>query len=329
MTKLAVVMGAGGFIGGHLCKRLLHDGYIVRAVDIKPMNEWFQTHYTPTYVFHGLADVGRASTAETMTEGADEVYNLAADMGGMGFITGHKLDCMLSVRASTEVLMACVKNGVPRYFYSSSACVYPDYRQNELDILPLAEQDAYPAMPEDGYGWEKLFSERMARHVRDESDVETRIARYHNSYGAHGSWDGGREKAPAALMRKVAIAQITDSKYVQIWGDGLAKRSYMHVDDCVEGTLRVMRGEYTEPLNVGSDETVSVYQLLQTICDVAGHQVTAISTDGPQGVRARTSDNTLIKKIYDWSPQISLAEGIAKTYPWIYDQVRSALRCNS
>lgn len=323
MDNLAVVTGAGGFIGGHLCERLLADGWRVRAVDIKPMDEWFQIHEAPGYTYHGLADVGLRSVAQTMTDGADEVYNLAADMGGMGFITGHKLDCMLSVRASTEVLMASVKNRVKRYFYSSSACVYPDYRQNELDIMPLAEPDAYPAMPEDGYGWEKLFSERMAQHVNQETATKTRIARYHNSYGAWGSWNGGREKAPAALMRKVAMAQIIGQKTVEIWGDGLAKRSYMHVDDCVEGTLRLMRGDYYAPLNVGSEETVSVYQLLQTICDVAEYQVAAVSIPGPQGVRARTSDNTLIEKIYGWSPQISLAEGIAKTYPWIYDQVRS------
>lgn len=323
MGRTVVVTGGGGFIGGHLVKRLRDEGNSVRAVDLKPLHEWWQ-------VFEGVenhetTDVGREHNAYAVVDGADEVYNLAADMGGMGFIANNKLQCMLSVLPSTWMVLASSRSQVPRFFYSSSACIYPDYRQEDVDILPLKEADAYPAEPEDGYGWEKLFTERMCRHAAEDAGLETRVGRYHNVYGPHGSWTGGREKAPAAMCRKVANAMLTDQSTIEIWGDGAATRTFMYVDDCVEGTLRVMRGASREPVNIGSDEVVSVDELARMIEAIAGVNLRHVYVPGPQGVRGRSSDNTLLRQRYDWEPSVKLADGLERTFRWVYDQVKRSL----
>jgi GDP-D-mannose 3',5'-epimerase len=319
----AVVTGAGGFIGGHLVKRLYREGYFVRAVDIKPLDEWFQVHSDVECI--DVTDVGNRTHAESVVRGADVVYNLAADMGGMGFIAGHKLACMLSTRASTEVLMAAANAGVDKYFFASSACVYPGYRQTHEHSKPLAEEDAYPADPEDGYGWEKLFAERMATHVREETGMQTVIGRYHNVYGPHGTWDGGREKAPAAMCRKVAQAVVNGQDFIEVWGDGHATRTYMYIDDCIDGTRKLMESGYPHPLNLGSDYLISVDNLARLVATVAGvPKIDVRHVDGPQGVRGRCSDNTRVRKVLDWEPSALLVYGIEKTYDWIFDQVKAA-----
>ncbi|MFF8945310.1 NAD-dependent epimerase/dehydratase family protein [Streptomyces sp. NPDC014864] len=319
----AVVTGAGGFIGGHLTRALLAEGCGVRAIDRKPLDEWYQVHEDAVNV------VGDVSLRETCTEildgGADEVYHLAADMGGMGFIENNKAACMLSVLSSTHMLLAAKEAGVGRYFYSSSACVYAAHKQVDADVLPLREEDAYPAMPEDGYGWEKLFSERMARHFREDYGLATRAARYHNIYGPYGTWAGGREKAPAAACRKVALAVLTGTGEVEVWGDGEQTRSFTYIDDCVEGTLRLTRSEYTDPLNIGSDRLVSVNQLYAIVERIAGVQLRHRHVPGPLGVRGRNSDNTLIRKELGWAPETSLVQGLEVTYRWVYDQVKAQL----
>jgi GDP-D-mannose 3',5'-epimerase len=323
LMTLSVVTGGGGFIGGQLVKRLLDDGHEVRAVDIKPIKDW---HYVDTRAFlMPDSDVGIKGYAQVAVREADEVYNLAADMGGMGFITNNKLDCMLSVMPSTVMLIESAKARVGRFFYSSSACVYPDYRQEDADVVPLKEEHAYPAMPEDGYGWEKLFTERMCKHFREDAGWRRAIARYHNVYGPHGTWTGGREKAPAAICRKVALAALTKNPVVEVWGDGLATRTFMYVDDCVEGTLRIARGDNTEPVNLGSDELVSINDLAFLVAKIAGIDIELKHVPGPQGVRGRSSDNTMIKDVYKWFPSISLEQGLTKTYEWVYGEVRRAL----
>lgn len=314
-----LVAGAGGFIGGHLAKFLSDQGHNVRAVDIKPLEEWFQV---PPGVEAIRLDLSRIQDCETAVDNVDVIYMLAADMGGMGFIETHKAECMLSVLASTHMLMAARDAGVGRYFYSSSACVYAADKQTDADVTALKEADAYPAMPEDGYGWEKLFTERMCRHFREDYGLETRVARYHNVYGPLGTFDGGREKAPAALCRKVAVAVMSGNHEIEIWGDGEQTRSFMFIDDCVEGTLRIASGANAEPVNLGSSELVSINRMVDVIEDIAGVKLRRkYVTDAPLGVRGRNSDNTMVRSIYDWEPSVRLADGLERTYRWVYRQM--------
>lgn len=317
----ALVTGAGGFIGGHLVQDLLNQGIAVRAVDVKPLNEWYQVHEHAENV---QGDMSLLEPAREATRGVQQVYNLAADMGGMGFIENHRAKCMLSVLTSTHVLQAAQENGVERYFYSSSACVYAAEHQTSPDVTALKESDAYPAEPEDGYGWEKLFSERMARHFREDYGIETRVARYHNVYGPHGTWDGGREKAPAALSRKVALVAMGKSDGIEIWGDGEQTRSFMYIDDCVRGTQEILKNDFTEAVNLGSAELVSINQMVDILEKISGVTVErSYNVDAPQGVRGRNSDNELFHSVYGWEPSISLYDGLEKTYSWIYDQIKA------
>jgi GDP-D-mannose 3',5'-epimerase len=319
----AVVTGAGGFIGGHLVKSLLGEGKSVRGVDVKPLDEWHQVHSDADNV---QGDVSLLETARSAVHEAQVVYNLAADMGGMGFIENNKAACMLSVLTSTHVLQAARDAGVGRYFYSSSACVYAAEHQTSPDVTALREEDAYPAMPEDGYGWEKLFSERMARHFLEDYGVQTRVARYHNVYGENGTWTGGREKAPAAICRKIATAAITGEHKIDIWGDGEQTRTFMYIDDCVHGTKMITDGDDPTPVNLGSDELVSINQMVDIVEKIAGISVERThDLSAPQGVRGRSSDNTEIIKRYDWAPPTTLADGLERTYRWVYDEVKAAL----
>jgi nucleoside-diphosphate-sugar epimerase len=319
----AVVTGAGGFIGGHLSRALLAEGKTVRAVDCKPLDQWYQRHDGAENLVRDVSQLD--SCREVLDGGAGEVYNLAADMGGMGFIEFHKAECMLSVLVSTHMLVAAKDAGVDRYFYSSSACVYAAEKQVSVDVPALKEEDAYPAMPEDGYGWEKLFSERLARHFREDFGMTTRIARYHNVYGPHGTWTGGREKAPAAACRKLALAAITGETEVEIWGDGEQTRSFMYIDDCVKGTMMLARSEFVEPINIGSSEIVTINGLFDIVEKIAGVKVTYKHVPGALGVRGRNSDNTLIQKEFGWEPSIRLVDGLETTYRWVYDQVKAKL----
>jgi nucleoside-diphosphate-sugar epimerase len=320
----AVVTGAGGFIGGHLTKALLAEGKTVRAVDVKPLEEWYQVHDRAESVVRDVSLLD--SCLEVLDGGAEEAYNLAADMGGMGFIENNKAACMLSVLASTHMLVAAKEAGVGRFFYSSSACVYAADKQTSADVVPLREEDAYPAMPEDGYGWEKLFSERMARHFLEEYGLQTRSARYHNVYGPHGTWDGGREKAPAAICRKVATAALTGTNEIEIWGDGEQTRSFMYIEDCIQGTIMLTRSDFIEPINIGSSELVTINQLVDKVEQIAGVSLDRrYDFDAPKGVRGRNSDNTLILKEFDWEPSTRLSDGLALTYAWIHDQVAAQL----
>jgi GDP-D-mannose 3', 5'-epimerase len=319
----AVVTGAGGFIGGHLVGALLADGKTVRGVDIKPLDEWCQVHADAESV---QGDVSLLETARTAVDGASVVYNLAADMGGMGFIENNKAACMLSVLTSTHVLMAAREVGVERYFYSSSACVYAAEHQTSPDVVALKESDAYPAMPEDGYGWEKLFSERMARHFLEDYGVQTRVARFHNIYGEYGTYDGGREKAPAAICRKVALAAITGEHKIEIWGDGRQTRTFTYIVDCVTGSRMITEGDYSEPVNLGSDELVTINQMVDIVEQIAGVTLERnYNLSAPQGVRGRSSDNTEMLRRYGWAPSTSLADGLERTFRWVYDEVKRSL----
>ncbi|HET9501803.1 MAG TPA: NAD-dependent epimerase/dehydratase family protein [Marmoricola sp.] len=318
-----LVAGGGGFIGGHLVGDLLRQGLTVRSVDVKPTSEWHQVHREAENV---IADLSLLDQAMAQTAGARQVYMLAADMGGMGFIENNKALCMLTVLTSTHMLQAARANGVERYFYSSSACVYAADKQTDTDITALREADAYPAMPEDGYGWEKLFTERMCRHFSEDFGLTTRVARYHNVYGPNGTWTGGREKAPAAVCRKIATAAITGEHELDIWGDGEQTRSFMFVDDCLEGSQRILNGDSAAPVNLGSDELVSINQLYSIVEEIAGISCRRhYQLDAPQGVRGRNSDNTLIQEIYGWAPSTSLADGLSRTYAWVYDEVKRSL----
>ncbi|WP_310962199.1 NAD-dependent epimerase/dehydratase family protein [Nocardioides terrisoli] len=318
-----LVAGGGGFIGGHLVGDLLGQGLSVRSVDVKPTSEWYQVHAGAENV---VADLSLLDNAVAQTDGARQVYMLAADMGGMGFIENNKALCMLTVLTSTHMLQAARLAGVERYFYSSSACVYAADKQTDTDITALKEADAYPAMPEDGYGWEKLFTERMCRHFEEDFGLTTRVARYHNVYGPHGTWEGGREKAPAAVCRKIATAEITGEHHLDIWGDGEQTRSFMYIDDCLKGSQMILHGESSAPVNLGSDELVSINQLYSIVEEIAGIKCTrSYQLDAPQGVRGRNSDNTQILETYGWAPPITLADGLAKTYAWVYDQVKRSL----
>ena len=321
-TPVVLVTGAGGFIGGHLVRDLIGRGLDVRAVDRKPLDDWYQISPEAENVVDDLMDL---SACRRATAGVDTVFNLAADMGGMGFIENNKALCMLSVLTSTHMLVAARDAGVDRFFYASSACVYAADRQVDPAVTALRESDAYPAQAEDGYGWEKLFTERMARHFREDFGLQTRIARYHNVYGPHGTYRGGREKAPAAICRKVAEAVLGGSKTIEIWGDGHQTRSFMYIDDCVRGTQMITAGEVVEPLNLGSSELVSINQLVDLVEDIAGVRLErTYNLKAPQGVRGRNSDNTLIREAFDWEPSISLRQGLERTYAWIYDELVAA-----
>ncbi|MGV0646404.1 NAD-dependent epimerase/dehydratase family protein [Mycolicibacterium sp. XJ2546] len=318
-TETVLVAGAGGFIGGHLAKTLAASGAKVRGADIKPIEDWYQV---PADVEPMQLDLSKIEDCKQAVDGVDTVYMLAADMGGMGFIETHKADCMLSVLTSTHMLVAARDADVSRYFYSSSACVYAADKQVDADVTALKEADAYPAMAEDGYGWEKLFTERMCRHFLEDFGLETRVARYHNVYGPIGSFEGGREKAPAALSRKVAEAVLSGRHEIEIWGDGEQTRSFMYIDDCVEGTMRIAKGDSREPVNLGSSELVSINQLVDIIEQIAGVTVKRnYKLDAPLGVRGRNSDNTMIQSTYGWEPSTRLVDGLEKTYRWIHDQL--------
>jgi nucleoside-diphosphate-sugar epimerase len=315
-----VVCGAGGFIGGHLVADLLRAGASdVRAVDQKPPGEWFQRFDRAD---NRVLDLSLREACDEALTGARVVFNLAADMGGMGFIENNKALCMLSVLINTHLLVAARAYGVERYFYASSACVYAADKQTSESATPLREEDAYPAMPEDGYGWEKLFSERMCRHYREDFGVATRIARYHNVYGPHGTYEGGREKAPAAICRKVIEAVRSGRHEIDIWGTGRQTRSFMYIDDCIWGTKLLTQSDVTEPLNVGSAETVTINELVDLVEQIAGVRLARrYQLDAPKGVNGRSSDNTLIRERLGWAPSISLREGLEKTYRWIHDQM--------
>ena len=317
-----VVCGAGGFIGGHLVGDLLAQGHTnIRAVDIKPFNEWYQRF--PNVETLQL-DLQEKDACYKALKDAKIVYNLAADMGGMGFIENNRCLCMLSVLINTHLCMASKDQGVERYFYASSACVYNADKQRDENVTALKEEDAYPAQPEDGYGWEKLFSERMCRHFREDFKLITRVARYHNVYGPHGTYDGGREKAPAAISRKVIEAKLSGKHTIEIWGDGHQTRSFMYISDCLKGTQDLLWSDIIEPINVGSNELVSINQLVDIVEDIAGIKLKrSYNLKAPKGVNGRNSDNTLIKKLMHWEPDTKLRAGMEKTYRWIYDQMAS------
>ena len=322
-SEKIVVCGAGGFIGGHLVSDILRQGYTkICAVDQKPFDDWYQ-HFPQ--VENLQLDLQGREACETALRGAQVVYNLAADMGGMGFIENNRALCMLSVLINTHLLMAAKALGVHRFFYASSACVYAADKQVSADVIALKEADAYPAMPEDGYGWEKLFSERMCRHFREDFAVETRVARYHNVYGPHGTWTGGREKAPAAICRKVIEASLSGRHQIEIWGDGKQTRSFMYIDDCLKGTQSIMHSEIIEPINLGSNELVTINGLVDIVEDIAGIQLERkYNLKAPRGVNGRNSDNTLIKRYLGWEPSTRLRDGLEKTYRWVHDQMTGA-----
>jgi nucleoside-diphosphate-sugar epimerase len=322
-NDLIVVCGAGGFIGGHLVADLLRQGHRrIRAVDIKPLDEWYQLF---PQVENLRLNLQEKDACDTSLRGAALVYNLAADMGGMGFIENNRALCMLSVLINTHLLMAAKEFGVQRYFYASSACVYAADKQVTETAAPLREADAYPAMPEDGYGWEKLFSERMCRHFREDFGLVTRTARYHNVYGPNGTWTGGREKAPAAICRKVIEAKLSGRHEIEIWGSGEQTRSFMYIDDCLKGTQMITASEIEEPINLGSDEGVTINQLVDIAEDIAGIRLKRrYDLTAPKGVNGRNSDNTLIMQRLGWAPSIRLRDGLEQTYRWIYDQIVSA-----
>ena len=321
-TKLTVVTGAGGFIGGHLVAELKRRGFErIRAVDLKPIGRWYQEHEDVENI---SSDLREKEACYAAAQDASTVFNLAADMGGMGFIETHKADCMVSVLINTNMLLASRDHGVERYLYASSACVYAADKQTDTAVTALREEDAYPAMPEDGYGWEKLFSERMCRHFMEDYGLSVRVPRFHNVYGPYGTYAGGREKAPAAACRKVIEAQLNGSNSIEIWGDGKQTRSFTYIDDTIEGVLRLMESDFTDPVNLGSSQLVTINELYDIVEKIAGvdldrnHDLTA-----PQGVRGRNSDNTLILEKLGWEPSISLEDGLAKTYAWIYEQMTS------
>jgi len=314
--KKAAVCGAGGFIGGHLVKHLQDHGVeVVRAIDIKPLDEWYQVSRG---VENLTLDLKEKENCYRAAKGAEVVFQLAADMGGMGFIENNKALCMLSVLTTTHMLLAARDSGVERFFYSSSACVYNGEKQKNPEVIPLKEEDAYPALPEDGYGWEKLFSERMCRHFEEDFGLQCRVARYHNVYGPFGTWTGGREKAPAAICRKVIEAKMSGKHEIEIWGDGHQTRSFMYIDDCTKGTQAIAESEIREPVNLGSSELVTINQLVDLVEDIAGVRLNRrYKLDAPKGVNGRNSDNTKIRQYLGWEPSIRLRDGMEKTYAWI------------
>ena len=321
MTTKVLVTGAGGFIGHHLVSYLKAKGYWVRGIDSK------MPEYAPSDADEfELLDLRRWDNCLQATRGVDEVYALAADMGGMGFISQYHAQILHNnILINTHTLDAARTNGAKRYFYTSSACVYPEYKQMDANVIPLKEEDAYPAQPQDAYGWEKLLTERLCEHYREEYGLETRIARFHNIFGPLGTWDGGREKAPAAMCRKVAVAKLTGNYEIEIWGDGEQTRSFCYIDDCLEGIYRLMRSDYAEPLNLGQDRMVTINQLAELIANIAGIAIIIKHVPGPQGVRGRNSDNDRLRQVLGWEPHISLEEGLSRTYTWIETQVRQKL----
>ena len=315
-----LVCGAGGFIGGHLIAELRRQGQRdLRAVDKKPLDEWYQRF---DEVDNRSLNLERLPDCEQAVKGCATVYNLAADMGGMGFIELNKALCMLSVLINTHLLMASRKFAVKRFFFSSSACVYNAEKQRDPNLTALKEEDAYPALPEDGYGWEKLFSERMCRHFREDFAVETRVGRYHNVYGPHGTYDGGREKAPAAICRKVIEATRSGSQEIEIWGSGEQTRSFMFIDDCLEGTQMLTESDFVEPINIGSNEMVTINELVDLVEEIAGVKLKRkYNLKAPKGVNGRNSDNRLIKEVFGWEPGTRLRDGLETTYRWVYDDM--------
>jgi len=318
----ALVTGAGGFIGHHLVAYLKRRGYWVRGADRKEPD--FDS--TPADEFI-VADLRQPEGAVSAMQGVEEVYALAADMGGMGFISqNHAQILRNNALINIHTLEAARNAGVQRYLYTSSACVYPEYRQTQTDVVPLREEEAYPAQPQDAYGWEKLLTERLCHHYREEFGLSTRIVRFHNIFGPCGTWEGGREKAPAALCRKIALAKLSGNPEIQIWGDGQQTRSFCYIDDCVEGLYRLAQSEYEEPLNLGQDRLVSIDQLADMIAEIAHVRIVKMHVPGPQGVRGRNSDNSRLRRVLGWEPQISLEDGLTCTYDWIEQQVRDANR---
>lgn len=324
-SNAIVVCGAGGFIGGHLVSWLRNNTDTpIRAVDVKPLHEWYQQ--TPG-VENLSMDLQRLDSCVAAVKGAGTVYNLAADMGGMGFIENNKALCMLSVLINTHLLMASRNAGVERFFFASSACVYNADKQRDPRVTPLKEEDAYPAMPEDGYGWEKLFSERMCRHYREDFGVATRVARYHNVYGPFGTYDGGREKAPAAICRKLIEARLSGNHTIDIWGDGTQTRSFMYISDCLKGTIAITGSNVLEPINLGSRELVTINQLVDIAEEIAGIRVKrTYKLDAPKGVNGRNSDNTKIRQYLGWEPGVALRDGLEQTYRWIYDEITATAK---
>jgi len=315
----AVVTGAGGFIGHHLVTYLKRRGYWVRGVDVK------YPEYAPSDADEfDLLDLRRWDNCLLALRGAEEVYALAADMGGMGFISTHNGQILHNnVLINAHTLEAARQTYVRRFLFTSSACVYPLYRQTESNVVALKEEEAYPAYPEDAYGWEKLITERMCMHYRDDYGLHTRVVRFHNIFGPLGTWEGGREKAPAALCRKIAVAKMTGNPEIEIWGDGEQTRSFCYIEDCVSGIDKLMQSDYHEPLNLGQDRLISVNQLADLIAEIAGVSIIKKHIPGPQGVRGRNSDNTRLRQVLGWEPRISLEEGLARTYVWIEQQVRT------
>jgi nucleoside-diphosphate-sugar epimerase len=320
MNNFILVAGAGGFIGGELVNHLRKNSqFKIRAVDRKPFSEWYQKFED---VDNHVMDLQKEDNCLAASKHSKQIYNLAADMGGMGFIEHNKALCMLSVLTNTHLLMAAKENGTEKFFFSSSACVYNGDKQKDPNITALKEENAYPALAEDGYGWEKLFSERMCRHFNEDFGLETRIARYHNVYGPFGTWDGGREKAPAAICRKVIKAKITGNHEIEIWGDGNQTRSFMYIDDCIHGSTMLMESDFRDPINIGSSQKVTINQLVDIAENIAGIKLhRKYNLTAPKGVNGRNSDNTLILNKFNWEPSISLETGLAKTYKWIYDQM--------
>ena len=320
-NKKILIVGAGGFIGGHLTKKLLENKNSIIAVDIKPKEYWFQDFEEVRNYYQ--TDMKNIENCRKVTKNIDYVFNMACNMGGMGFIENNKAECMQSVLINTNLLIACKEFGIKRYFFSSSACAYNITKQQDVFIEGLKENDAYPAAPEDGYGWEKLFSERMCRHFMEDYGLEVRIARYHNIYGPYGTYDGGREKAPAALCRKIIYAKKENLNKIEVWGDGNQTRSFLYIEDCIEGTLRLFESDYSEPVNIGSDEQVSINQMIDIIQEIS--KIKKLSRDyqldKPKGVRGRSSNNDLVKKVLNWSFKIKLKDGLKKTYDWTYNEI--------
>ena len=320
-NKKILVVGAGGFIGGHLVKKLLANENKIVCCDIKPKEYWFQD-FDETENHYSM-DMKDIINCRKVSKGVNYVFNMACNMGGMGFIENNKAECMQSVLINTNLLVACNEHKVEKYFFSSSACAYNIDKQQQSFIDGLKEDDAYPANPEDGYGWEKLFSERMCRHFMEDYGIQVRIARYHNIYGPFGTYDGGREKAPAALCRKIIQAKKENTQSIDVWGDGEQTRTFLFIDECIEGTLKLFESDYSEPINIGSDEQVSINQMIDIITEIAKIRKLDknYQLNKPKGVRGRSSNNELIKKVLNWSFQMSLKDGLTKTYKWIESEI--------